>query len=313
MLKFTVKRLASGVLLLVVISSFTFFLAHFAIGDPTAGLLGNNATELQRAALRQDLGLERPLLVQYWDWITAAATGDFGSSWNNYRPVVDQLVMRLPVTLSVVVFSMVIAAVFGLIIGVTSGKRPDGRLDRVLKMASVVLISLPGFWVSLVLVMWFAIDLQWFPAIGFVYPDESFLGWLGSITLPAVSLSLAAIVMIAEQLRNGVVEVSNQDYVRTLRARGLSNRRVLLHILRNASPAALTVLAVMFVGLLSGAIVVEVIFSLPGIGTLTQDASLIGDIPILLGLTVVTIAFVVIINLLLDVALAWINPKARVS
>src|SRR5699024_1122090 len=313
MLKFTLKRLASGILLLLVISSFTFFLAHLAIGDPTAGLLGNSATEAQRAALRQELGLERPILVQYWDWITAALTGDFGTSWNNYRPVVDQLVMRLPVTLSVVVFSMVIAAVFGLIIGVASGKRPDGRLDRILKMASVVLISLPGFWVSLVLVMWFAINLQWFPAVGFVYPDESFVGWLRSITLPAVSLSLAAFVMIAEQLRNGVVEVSNQDYVRTLRARGLLNRRVLLHILRNASPPVLTVLAVMFVGLLTGAIVVEVIFSLPGIGTLTQDASLIGDIPILLGLTVVTIVFVVIINLLLDVALAWINPKARVS
>lgn len=225
----------------------------------------------------------------------------------------EQLALRLPVTLSVVAVSMLIAGVVGVAVGILSGINPDGKLDRTLKLGAVVLFALPGFWVSLILVMWFAIELKWFPAVGFVYPDESFTGWLKSITLPSISLALAAIVMIAEQLRNGIVEVNNQDFVRTLRARGLPNRRVLTHVVRNASPAALTVLALMFVGLLGGAIVVEIIFNLPGIGSLTQDASQIGDIPILLGLAVVTIIFVVIINLLLDLILGWINPKARVS
>lgn len=313
MFKFTLKRLAGGLFLLFVIASASFFLAHLAIGDPTPGLLGNNATEVQRAALREDLGLERPLLSQYWDWLTSALRGDFGTSWRNYRPVTEQLALRLPVTLSVVAVSMLIAGVVGVAVGILSGINPDGKLDRTLKLGAVVLFALPGFWVSLILVMWFAIELKWFPAVGFVYPDESFTGWLKSITLPSISLALAAIVMIAEQLRNGIVEVNNQDFVRTLRARGLPNRRVLTHVVRNASPAALTVLALMFVGLLGGAIVVEIIFNLPGIGSLTQDASQIGDIPILLGLAVVTIIFVVIINLLLDLILGWINPKARVS
>lgn len=311
MLRFTAKRLVSGVLLLLVISSATFFLAHAAIGDPTAGLLGNSATPAQQAALRTKIGFNRPLLTQYWDWFSHAIRGDFGVSWRNFQPVSDQIFLRVPVTLSIVVFATILSAILGLIVGVATGLRPGGLLDRGLKLASVVLFALPGFWISLVLVTWFAIRLTWFPAVGYVSPDESVTGWLRSITLPAVSLALGAIVMVAEQLRNGFLQVANQDFVRTLRSRGLSQWRVILHILRNACPAALTVLALMFVGLLSGAIVVEIIFNLPGIGSLTQSASQIGDIPILLGLTVVTVVFVVIVNLLLDLVLGWVNPKVR--
>ncbi|GLZ42544.1 ABC transporter permease [Actinokineospora sp. NBRC 105648] len=311
MLSFIAKRLLSGVLLLVLVTTGTFFLAHLAIGDPTPGLLGNSATPAQQDALRAKIGFDRPLLVQFWDWISHAATGDFGSSWRNFQPVGDQLVLRVPVTLSVVVFATLLSAVIGVAVGILCGLRPGGVLDRVLKLASVVLFALPGFWVSLVLVTWFALDLRWFPAIGYVSPDQSVSGWLESITLPSVSLALGAIVMVAEQLRNGFLQVNNQDFVRTLRARGLSKRRVTAHVLRNASPAALTVLALMFVGLLGGAIVVEIVFNLPGIGSLTQSASQIGDIPVLLGLTAVTVVFVVLVNFLLDLVLGWVNPKVR--
>ncbi|GAA4667129.1 ABC transporter permease [Streptomyces chumphonensis] len=311
MFRFTIRRLMSGVALLLIVTSATFFLAHLAIGDPTAGLLGNSATPAQRAALHEKLGLDRPLFVQFWDWFSHALRGDFGTSWRNFQPVSDQIALRVPVTLSVVIAATVLAAALGLAVGVATGLRPGGALARVLKLASVVLFALPGFWVSLVLVMLFAVRLQWFPAVGYVPLTQSASGWLSSITLPAVALALSAIVMIAEQLRNGFVEVTKQDYVRTLRARGLSTRRVTLHVLRNASPAALTVLAVMFVGLLGGAIVVEIIFNLPGIGQLTQSASQIGDIPILLGLTAVTVVFVVLVNFLLDLVLGWINPKVR--
>lgn len=311
MLSFIVKRLMSGVLLLVVVTSGTFFLAHLAVGDPTPGLLGNSATPAQQAALRARIGYDQPLLVQFWNWFSSAATGDFGTSWRNFQPVNDQIALRVPVTLSVVVLATVLAAVVGVAVGIVCGLRPGGLLDRALKLASVVLFALPGFWVSLVLVTWFAIDLRWFPAIGYVSPDQSLGGWLRSITLPSVSLALGAIVMVAEQLRNGFLQVAGQDFVRTLRARGLSNRRVTSHVLRNASPAALTVLALLFVGLLGGAIVVEIVFNLPGIGSLTQSASQIGDIPVLLGLTAVTVVFVVIVNFLLDLVLGWVNPKVR--
>ncbi|WP_055478381.1 ABC transporter permease [Sphaerimonospora mesophila] len=311
MLKFIARRILSGLVLLLVVTCGSFFLAHRAIGDPTPGLLGNSATPFQRAALREQLGLERPLLVQFWDWFSHAIRGDFGTSWRNLQPVSEQIALRVPVTLSVVVAATLLAAVLGLAVGIITGLRPGGTLDRGLKLGSVVFFALPGFWVSLVLVMWFAIQLRWFPAVGYVSPDQSVTGWLRSITLPSVSLAIGAVVMVAEQLRNGFLEVQNQDFVRTLRARGLPPWRVTVHVLRNASPAALTVLALMFVGLLGGAIVVEIIFNLPGIGSLIQSASQIGDIPILLGLTAVTVVFVVIVNLLLDLVLGWVNPKVR--
>lgn len=311
MLRFTVRRLISGLLLLIVVTCGTFFLAHLAIGDPTPGLLGNNAKPAQRQALREKLGLDRPLLVQFWDWFSHAVRGDFGSSWRNFQPVSEQIALRVPITLSVVLAATLLAAVFGSSIGVASALRPGGWLDRVLKLASVVLFALPGFWVSLVLVMWFAIQLKWFPAVGYVSPDVSVTGWLRSITLPSVALSLSAIVVIAEQLRNGMLETLNQDFVRTLRARGLPDRRVTVHVVRNAAPAALTVVALTFVMLLGGAVVVELVFNLPGIGQLTRSASQIGDIPVLLGLTVVMIVFVVIVNSLLDLVLGWVNPKVR--
>ncbi|WP_137723341.1 ABC transporter permease [Prescottella subtropica] len=313
MVNLIVKRLASGIALLLIVTSAVFFMAHFAVGDPTAGLLGNSATETQRAALREQLGLERPLVVQYWDWFSHAVRGDFGTSWRNFQPVGDQIALRLPVTLSVVVAATVLAGVLGVAIGIVSGRHPGGAVDRTLKLASVALFALPGFWVSLVLVMWFAIQLRWFPAVGYVAPAESVTGWLRSITLPAVSLALGGIVMLGEQLRNAFVQVSGSDFVRTLRARGLPESRVTRHVVRNASSSTLAVLALIFVGLLGGAVVVEIIFNLPGIGSLTQSASQIGDIPVLLGLTAVTVAFVVIVNLLLDVVLGWVNPKARQS
>ncbi|MCR6490727.1 ABC transporter permease [Amycolatopsis sp. OK19-0408] len=311
MLTFVFKRLASGVLLLVLVTSGTFFLAHLAVGDPTAGLLGNSATPAQQAALRAKIGYDQPLLNQFWTWFSHAVTGDFGTSWRSFQPVGDQIALRVPVTLSVVVAATVLAAVVGVAAGVACGLRPGGLGDRVLKLASVVLFALPGFWLSLVLVTWFALRLKWFPAVGYVSPEESVGGWLQSITLPAIALALGAIVMIAEQLRNSFLQVAGQDFVRTLRARGLSKRRVTAHVLRNAAPAALTVLALLFVGLLGGAIVVEIVFNLPGIGSLTQSASQIGDIPVLLGLTAVTVVFVVIVNFLLDLVLGWVNPKVR--
>ncbi len=311
MIGFIVKRLVSGIVLLLAVSVGTFFLAHAAISDPAAALLGTTATPAQRVALTLKLGLDRPLLVQFWDWFGHAILGDFGLSWRNFQSVNKQIAIKLPVTLSVVTFSTLITAVVGTAFGLIAGLRPNTLFDRWVKAVSVILFALPGFWVSLVLVVWFAIQLKWFPAVGYVSPAQSIGGWLRSITLPAVSLALGAIVIMAEQLRNEVIAVNNQDYVRTLRSRGLSRRRVTLHVLRNAAPAALTVLAVMFVSLLSGAIVVESIFSLPGIGQLTTSSSQGGDIPILLGITVVSVVFVVVVNFLLDIALGWINPKVR--
>jgi peptide/nickel transport system permease protein len=313
MLSFTLKRLLSGVILLFAVATGTFFLAHAAIPDPTLGLLGSAATPEAQAALAQKIGTDRPLLVQFGDWIGGMLRGDFGDSWKNFQPIGKQIALKLPVTLSVVTVSILLSAVLGGVLGVIAGLRPNTWIDRAVKAGSVILFALPGFWVALVLVMIFAVQLKWFPAVGYTAPSQSVGEWLQSITLPAIALALGAIVMIAEQLRNAIMQADRQDYVRTLRSRGLPPWRVVIHLLRNAAPASLTILALMFVGLLSGAIVVEQIFALPGIGAMTQGASQNGDIPMLLGITVITVIFVVILNFLLDILLGWINPKARVK
>jgi len=313
MVGFTIKRLVSGLILLIAVATGTFFLAHFAIPDPTVGLLGTTATPAQQAALAHQIGTDRPLLVQFWDWASRMVVGDFGTSWRSSLSVWSQVTLKLPVTLSVVTLAMILSAVFGGLFGIVAGLRPGSIIDKVVKAASVVLFALPGFWVSLVLVIWFAVNLRWFPAVGYVQPGHSIGQWLGSITLPAISLALGAIVMIAEQLRNAMITTNNQDFVRTLRSRGLSRPRIVAHLLRNAAPASVTVLALMFVGLLGGAIVVEQVFALPGIGALTNGSSQNGDIPILLGITVISVAFVVIVNFVLDLVLGWLNPKARVQ
>lgn len=313
MLSYILKRLIFGVVLLFAVASGTFFLAHAAIPNPALGLLGSGATPEAIAALTTKIGADRPVLVQYQDWLFSLLRGDFGTSWKNDQPIAKILTIRVPVTLSLVTASVALSALLGAILGTISGLRPHSWIDKTTKIGAVVLFALPGFWVAVALVMTFAVQLKWFPAIGFVPMSESLTGWMRSITLPAISLALGAIVMIAEQLRNAIIYTNGQDYIRTLRSRGLPFSRISLHLLRNSAPASVTILALMFVGLLSGAIIVEQIFGIKGIGELTQSSAQNGDIPMLLGVTVTTVVFVIIVNLLLDIVLGWINPKARVK
>lgn len=311
MIAFILQRLAAGLALLATVATGTFFLAHLAIGDPTDSLLGASATPEQQAALAARLGTDRPLPVQFADWVVHALTGNLGNSWVNEQPVATQIARRVPVTASVVSVAMALTALFGTLIGLAAGLRPGSRFDRMLRGVTVVLFALPGFWLSLVLISLFAVRLRWLPAVGYVSLTTDPLGWLRSITLPAVSLALGTTVIVAEQLRNQVIAVAQRDFVRTLRARGLPPGRVRLHILRNAAPAALTMLAVLFASLLGGAVVIELIFNLPGLGQLTLASSQNGDIPVLLGVTVVSVVFVVAVYLVLDVVLGWLNPKVR--
>jgi peptide/nickel transport system permease protein len=312
MIAFVVRRLVSAVALLLVVAVGSFFMAHLAIPDPTGALIGKNATYEQLEALRERIGLNLPLLQQFWNWFSQALVGNLGLSWRTNTPILADLSVRIPVTLSVVVFGLLLCAVFGTLLGVAAGLRPGSVLDKIIKGASVVLFAIPGYWISIVLIIWFAVDLRWFPALGYFRPDVSVEKWLSSITLPAISLALGGIVMIAEQLRNGIVGANSSDFVRTLRSRGLGTVRVALHLIRNAAPSAITVLALMFVSLLGGVVILETVFNLPGLGIATQQASQVGDIPMLLAITVTTVMFVVIINFLLDLVLGWINPKARI-
>lgn len=313
MLMFIVRRILSGIVLLAVISMVTFGLLFLDSANIARRILGQNATEELVAQKSAELGLDRPLVAQYWDWLTSALTGDLGRSWFNGQLVSVSLSGRLSVSLSLVIGATLISAVLAIVLGVLAARR-GGWIDAVVQFISVIGFAIPGFLIALYLVLIFAINLRLFKATGYIPIAESFSGWLTSVTLPIIALSLGAIAAVAQQVRGSVVDAMSRDYVRTLRARGLSDGSVIYkHVLRNAGGPALAVLAVQFIGLLGGAVIVEQVFALPGMGQLTVAATTQGDIPVVMGVVIAFAVIVLIVNLVIDLAQAALNPKVRLS
>jgi peptide/nickel transport system permease protein len=313
MIYFLTKRIASSIVLIFAVSFVGFILLGLASGDTAQNMLGQNATQQQIDAKNVELGLDQPLLVRYGRWLSAAVHGDLGRSWFTSENVVQSLATRLPVTLSLVIGVMIVASIVSFALGSLAAIRRGG-VDRFVQMFSILGYGLPGFLVALFLVTVFAVQLGWFPATGYITPQRSVPGWLLSIALPVAALSITTIAGVTQQVRSEVAETLERDYVRTLRSRGLPERIVIVkHVLRNAAAPALTVLALQFVGLLGGSVVVESIFALPGLGTMAVRYTERGDIPVVMGLIVLTVAIVVIVNLIVDLAIGWLNPKSRTA
>ena len=313
MLMFIVRRILAGNVLLIVISVVTFGLLFLDSANIARRILGQNATEELVAQKAAELGLDRPLTAQYWDWLTSALTGDLGRSWFNGQLVSVSLSGRLSVSLSLVIGATLISAMLAIALGVVAARR-GGWVDAVVQFISVIGFAIPGFLIALYLVLIFAINLHWFKATGYIPITQSFSGWLASVTLPIAALAIGAIAAVAQQVRGSVVDAMSRDYVRTLRSRGLSSNSVIYkHVLRNAGGPALAVLAVQFIGLLGGAVIVEQVFALPGMGQLTVSATTQGDIPVVMGVVIAFAVIVLIVNLLIDLAQAALNPKVRLS
>jgi len=313
MLTFIIRRIIAGIVLLFVISFVAFMFLYVGSGDIARKILGQNATAETVQQKATELGLDRPILVQYWDWLTSAVTGDFGRSWFTGQLVSVSLSSRLAVTLSIVIGAILVSAILSVLLGVLAARR-GGGVDGTVQFISMLGFAIPGFLVALFLVLIFAINLGWFKATGYIPITTSFTGWLSSVTLPIAALALGAIASVTQQVRGSVIDGLSRDYVRTLRSRGLSSNRVVYkHVLRNAGGPALAVLSVQFIGLLGGAIIVEQVFALPGIGQLTVSATQVGDVPVVMGVVIVTAIIVVIVNLLIDLAQAALNPKVRLS
>jgi len=313
MLTFIVRRILAGVVLLFVISALAFSLLYLDSANIARRILGQTATPELVAQKTQELGLDQPLVLQYWNWLTSALTGDLGRSWFNGQLVSVSLSGRLAVTLSIVIGTTIVTAIVSVILGVLAARR-GGAADGIVQVISVLGFAVPGFLIALYLVLIFAINLQWFKATGYVPITDSFTGWLSSVTLPIAALSVGAVAAVTQQIRGSMIDAMSRDYVRTLRARGLDTRSVVYkHALRNAAGPALAILAVQFIGLLGGAVIVEQVFALPGMGQLTVQAGLQGDIPVMMGLVVAIAVIVIIVNLLIDLAQAALNPKVRLS
>jgi peptide/nickel transport system permease protein len=240
-------------------------------------------------------------------------TGDFGVSWFTRQPVVDAITSRMAVTLSLVIGTTIVTAVVATALGVWAARK-RGAADSLVQGGSVLGFAIPGFLIAIFLVNVFALNLGWFKPTGYVQFADSFGGWLSSVTLPIIALSIGAIAAIAAQVRGAVIDTMRQDWVRTLRSRGLSENRVLYrHVLRNAGGPALAVLAVQFVGLLGGAIIIEQIFAIPGLGQVSVQGTGQGDVPLVMGLIVAIASIVVIVNIVIEILHGFLNPKARIS
>jgi peptide/nickel transport system permease protein len=312
-LRFVVRRLVSGVVLIVVITAVAFFLLYAGGGNIARRILGQSATNATVAQKAHELGLDRPLVTQFFDWVGKAVTGDLGSSWFTSEPVADGITSRLAVTLSLVIGATILSAIIAVLLGVLAARR-GGWVDRLVQLIAVLGFAIPGFLVALALVYVFALGLGLFAPTGYVQFTDDFGGWIGTVTLPVVALSLGSIAGVSQQVRGSMVDALRRDYVRTLRSRGLSERSVVYkHVLRNAGGPALAVLAIQFVGLFGGAVIVETIFAIPGLGQVSAQATQQGDVPMVMGLVLATAVIVVIVNLVVDLLQGFLNPKVRLA
>ena len=313
MTRFILRRVVSGIILVVLISVVAYALLYLGGGDIARRILGQNATPEAVAQRASQLGLDQPIWTQYLGWLGHAVTGDLGSSWFTGQAVTTAISTRVTVTLSLVIGATIISAIVAVVLGVWAAVR-RGWADKLVQLVSILGFAIPGFLVALGLVTVFAINLRWFKPTGYVNLTDSFSGWIATVTLPIIALAIGGIAGVAQQVRGSVIDALRQDYVRTLRSRGLpANRIVFQHVLRNAGGPALAVLAVQFIGLLGGAVIVEQIFAIPGLGQVAVTATTQGDIPLVMGLVLVTAIIVVIVNLLIDLLQGWLNPKVRLS
>jgi peptide/nickel transport system permease protein len=305
-------RIGGGLAVLVPIvflSTFlTYSLGALSNSDPAATILGQDAaTPAAVARLNQSLGLDHPLVVQYWHWLTQAVTGNLGRSYFSQIPVSQSVSQRLPVDLSMAILAVLLAVVIGGSAGVLAAVHRGGWTDRAVTAICSAVSTLPAFVVGIILVVLFATTVHLLPANGYVGPSTSPGQWLQHIILPALALSLAVAADIARQLRTSLVEVLDRNYIVGARVRGLPYRRILIrHALRNAAGPALVILGNDFPQMLAGAVAAEVVFSLPGLGQLLLESAQTRDIPVVQGLLLVISTFVIVVNLIVNTTVNWL-------
>lgn len=312
MLFYVLRRLVTGLVLAVLVTAITFLLLVPSFDDIVGSRIGIGATPEAVRALKADMGLDRPVIVQYFDWLSHAVRGDLGVSLFTGEDVGHTVGQHLGVTLSIVVVTLLLTVVVSVTLGVLAASR-GGVVDKVTQAASLTGHLVPNLLIAIGLVYLLAIRLEWLPATGFTPVSEDPAAWARSIVIPVVALLIASVAGLTAQVRGTMIDELRKDYVRTLRTRGISHRSVVLrHALRNAAGPALTVLSFEFITLLGGALIIEKVFAIPGFGSYSFDASLRGDVPVIMGITLFAVLLVVAVNLVVDLVNGWLNPKARI-
>jgi peptide/nickel transport system permease protein len=312
MIDFIARRLVSIIPVLAVVAIFVFLMLRLTPGDPAAVIAGDNATSDQIAMIRMKLGLDLPIWQQFFIWIGDILRGNLGESFFFKKTVVELIAQRLQPTLALSICTLIVAITTAVPLGVIAAYRHGSLLDRVVMGFSVMGFSLPTFVIGYCLIYVFAIDLDWLPVQGYTRIEVDFWGFVAHIILPSITLGIIYVALIARITRASVLEVLNEDYIRTARAKGLSNRVVLMrHALRNAAVPILTVIGIGIALLIGGAVVTETVYGLPGLGRLTVEAVLSRDFPTIQAVILMFSVVYVVINLLIDISYTLFDPRIR--
>jgi peptide/nickel transport system permease protein len=312
MLRYIAQRILAAVPVMAFVALFVFLLLRLSPGDPAAIIAGDAATPEQLELIRDRLGLNDPLFTQFFNWIGQLLRGDFGTSILSGTPVIDMIASRLEPTVSLALTTITLSILIAVPLGVVAAWKHDTLIDRAVMAISVLGFSLPVFVIAYVIIQIFAMDLGWLPVQGFRSIFDGIGPFAERIAMPTFTLTLLYIALIARITRTSMLEVLGEDYVRTARAKGLREGRVLMrHALRNCAVPIVTVIGIGFALIISGVVVTESVFNLPGIGRLTVDAVLARDYPVIQAVILLASLVYVVINLLIDIAYVLLDPRIR--
>ena len=309
---FLAKRLLSLLITLFFATLVIFAVLEIIPGDPARLMLGINATEDAVAALREQMGLNQPMVIRYFNWVSGLATGDLGRSFTYSSSVSELIGERIWVSLPLALLALTLSTVIAIPVGLFAAARRGAASDTSIMAATQFGIAIPNFWFALLLVYVFAVVLRWVPAGGFPGWENGFWPALFSLFLPAIALALPQAAILSRVARSALIEVLGEDFIRTARAKGLTKSQTLWsHALRNAMIPVVTIMGLQFAFLLAGTIIIENVFYLPGLGRLVFQAITQHDLPVVQGTVLLLVATVVIINFLIDLLYAWIDPRLR--
>lgn len=312
MLGYILQRILAAIPVMGFVALFVFLLLRLTPGDPAAIIAGDTATPAQLEAIRDSLGLNDPFFVQFFNWIGQLLQGDFGTSILSGQPVIDLIAARMEPTISLALTTIILSVIIAVPLGVIAAWKHGTMIDRFVMLLSVLGFSVPVFVIGYLMISLFSMQLGWFPVQGFRAIGDGVGQFLHRIALPTFTLTLLYIALIARITRTSMLEILGDDYIRTARAKGLPESRVLMrHALRNCSVPIITVIGIGFALIISGVVVTESVFNLPGLGRLTVDAVLARDYPVIQAVILLASLIYVVINLMIDIAYVLLDPRIR--
>lgn len=311
---YIVKRIAISLLVILAITIFAFLLLHILPGDPVRTMLGAEADEAAVQRTREELNLDKPFFVQFFLWVKGVLRGDFGRSLILNTDIADLLATRLPVTLSLTVPAMVLSVIFGILIGIACAVHRGSFLDQILTVLMTTMNGIPVFWIGIMMMYLLGVQLKWLPLMGYVSPSDNFVEYVRHAAMPVIIISFGPLSSIARQVRTNMLEVINQDYIRTARAYGLPTRKIRYkYALKNSLIPVITLIALQIRSIVGGSLLGEQVYSIAGIGRLILTSVMNRDYLVVQALVLVISAIVVFCNMILDIAYGIVDPRIRLN